>query len=87
MTQFTAFGRVTPDGLVVDYWGWQVTCTIPGSTWLVHRAGQRPVEGVAVYRYTWGYRCERDGATPCCHLDSVLRQVPQDNERAERMFP
>ena len=40
----------------------QVTPTL-NWTYLIHEAGQRPVEGVAVWRYSWGWKCERDGAT------------------------
>ena len=44
--------------------------------WLVHRAGQCPVEGVAVYQYadpkrTWV--CERCGDRRCEHVQAVQK--------------
>lgn len=73
MTHLTAFGRVIHDGLVVSYWGWYVRPTGADGVWNVHQWGQRPVEGVAVYRYSWGYECEQDGAQECIHIQSVRR--------------
>ena len=73
MNRLVAAGHVIHDGLVIAWWGLAVTPTGAKGVWAVHLRDQRPVDGVAVWLYPYGYRCERDGATPCIHVDAVLR--------------
>ena len=53
-----------------------ITQTIPG-TWSVHDSDQPPVEGIAVWKYRWGWECERCGSNAsntkpeCEHIEKV----------------
>ena len=53
-----------------------ITQTIPG-TWSVHEPKQPPVEGIAVWKYRWGWECERCGSSTsttkpeCEHIEKV----------------
>ena len=50
------------------------SCPVPG-TYLIHAPGQRPVEGVAVWRYSAGtWACEADGAQPCLHIQLAKQE-------------
>ena len=55
----------------------QVKGNRAAGTYLIHEAGQRPVEGVGVWRYSWGWKCERDGAPirttrpDCLHIEKA----------------
>ena len=54
-----------------------ITQTIPG-TWSVHESEQPPVEGIAVWKYKWGWSCEWCGPSrpintkpECEHIEKV----------------
>ena len=53
-----------------------VSCPIE-DTYLIHEASQRPVEGVAVYLYSFGWVCQKctDGtgsASHCTHIKLAI---------------
>ena len=55
----------------------EVTQPMPG-VYSVHQAGQAPAEGTAVYRYSWGWKCEQHGTQEqarfaCPHMAAVLQ--------------
>ena len=53
------------------------SCPVPG-TYLIHAPGQRPVEGVAVWRYRAGtWVCEVDGAQPCPHIQLARQEYDE----------
>ena len=42
-----------------------MTVTSPSPTvYLVHERDQVPIDGTAVYLYSWGWKCEDDGPRP-----------------------
>ena len=54
-----------------------ITQTIPG-TWAVHELDKPPVEGIAVWKYRWGWECEECGPSgpintkpECVHIKKV----------------
>lgn len=59
---------------------YQIACPIKG-TWQVHRPGQRPVEGTAVYKYRNGLVvCEEHGIY-CFHVSMVrdrIKELPEE---------
>ena len=65
-------------------------CLVPG-TYLVHKRGQRPVEGVVVHHYERNnaWVCERDGANhantrlDCQHIRVVREKAPGLSRRTE----
>ena len=64
---------------ITDAWHDQLmtmSCPIEG-TYLVHTRSQKPVEGVAVHKYDWGWSCEKDGSERvenCIHIQTVKRE-------------
>lgn len=57
----------------------EVTSSADG-VYALHHAWQPPVQGVAVYRHTYGYRCEIHGARvlvkdACPHILAVMEAV------------
>ena len=58
-----------------------VTCPIDGA-YLVHDEQQRPVEGVAVYHYDFGWVCEEcsgnnSGQRFCAHINLVIKETQE----------
>ena len=50
--------------------------------WLVYEVGWRPIEGLAVHKYTWGWRCEcgvilngRSTVPACAHIRAVWQLI------------
>ena len=56
-----------------------VTKTAEG-VFLIHEPDQRPVEGVAVYRYSYAWGCEKDGTANgttrgyCGHVQMAIKE-------------
>jgi hypothetical protein len=66
--------QVVPSAGTNGEWSVVRVTRVSDGVWSVHSLGQRPVEGVAVWRYANGlWRCERHGYGCCGHV-AVVRK-------------